>query len=142
MFCCTLLYVHSSFSIILMEKRELVPLLSWCLVIAMGLSAVVIVVFPDHTHYFSAPPVLIRRSYVYALAQTLLYIHVRPQWESPAEFENQIKPLVYVRRIMRSSAACGFSPIKFHFSDYTKSLISRINKLMHFSIMKFMYFQL
>ena len=35
MFCCTLLYVHSSFAIILMEKRELVALLSlsfWCLV--------------------------------------------------------------------------------------------------------------
>ena len=52
MFCCTLLYVHSSFAVILMGKRELVALLglsSWCLVIvvhaalprcAMGLSAV------------------------------------------------------------------------------------------------------
>ena len=51
MFCCTLLYVPSSIAIILMEKRELVALLSlssWCLVIvvwlflagAMGLSAV------------------------------------------------------------------------------------------------------
>ena len=51
MFCYTLLYVHSSFAIILMGKRELVALLSlssWCLVIdccvalprgAMGLSA-------------------------------------------------------------------------------------------------------
>ena len=28
MFCCTLLYVHSSFAIILMGKRELVALLS------------------------------------------------------------------------------------------------------------------
>ena len=28
MFCCTLLYVHSSFTIILMGKRELVALLS------------------------------------------------------------------------------------------------------------------
>ena len=28
MFCCTLLYVHSSFAIILMEKTELVALLS------------------------------------------------------------------------------------------------------------------
>ena len=37
MFCCTLLYVHSSFAIILMGKRELVTLLSlssWCLVYA------------------------------------------------------------------------------------------------------------
>ena len=38
MFCYTLLYVHSSFAIILMGKRELVALLSlssWCLVIVM-----------------------------------------------------------------------------------------------------------
>ena len=41
MFCCTLLYVHSSFAIILMGKRELVALLSffsfWCLVIVVWL---------------------------------------------------------------------------------------------------------
>ena len=49
MFCCTLRYVHSSFAIILMGKRELVALLglsSWCLVMvvwprgALGLFAV------------------------------------------------------------------------------------------------------
>ena len=61
MFCCTLLYVHSSFAIILMGKRELVALLSlfsWCLVIVVWLFLMVpwiclhfvIVVFPDHTH--------------------------------------------------------------------------------------------
>ena len=36
MFCCVLLYVHSSFAINLMGKRELIALLclsSWCLVI-------------------------------------------------------------------------------------------------------------
>ena len=60
MFCCTLLYVHSSIAIILMGKRELIALLnlsSWCLVmvehlfLAMprGCLRVVIVVFPDHT---------------------------------------------------------------------------------------------
>ena len=60
-FCCTLLYVHSSFSVILMGKRELVALLSlssWCLVMVVWLFLVmaslclrfVIVVFPDHTH--------------------------------------------------------------------------------------------
>ena len=60
MFCCTLLYAHSSFAIILMGKEELVALLnlpSWCLVmvewlflaVSCGLSAFVIVVFPDHT---------------------------------------------------------------------------------------------
>ena len=38
MFCCSLLYVHSSFAIILMGNRELVALLglsSWCLVIVV-----------------------------------------------------------------------------------------------------------
>ena len=61
MFCCTLLYVHSSNSIILMGKRELVALphlSSWCLVmverlflaVPWGCLRFVIVVFPDHTH--------------------------------------------------------------------------------------------
>ena len=61
MFCCTLLYVHSSIVIILMGKRELVALLdlsSWCLVVVerlflavpRGCLQFVIVVFPDHTH--------------------------------------------------------------------------------------------
>ena len=61
MFSCTLLCVHSSFAIILMEKRELIALLclsSWCLVIVVWLFLTmppvclqfVIVVFPDHTH--------------------------------------------------------------------------------------------
>ena len=61
MFCCTLLYVHSSFAIILMGKRELVALLglsSWCLVIVVWLflavpwvcQRFVVVAFPDHTH--------------------------------------------------------------------------------------------
>ena len=61
MFCCTLLYVHSSIAIILMGKRELVALLnlsSWCLVmverlflaVPWGCLQFVIVVFPDHTH--------------------------------------------------------------------------------------------
>ena len=64
MFCCTLLYVYSSCAIILMGKRELFALLSlstWCLVVVVWLFLVVpwvclrfvIVVFPDHTHYFS-----------------------------------------------------------------------------------------
>ena len=61
MYCCTLLYVHSSIAIILMGKRELIALLnlsSWCLVmverlfLAMprGCLQFVIVVFPDHNH--------------------------------------------------------------------------------------------
>ena len=61
MFCCTLLYVHSSFAIILKGKRKLVALLSlssWCLVIVVWLFLAVpwvclqfgIVVLSDHTH--------------------------------------------------------------------------------------------
>ena len=61
MYCCTLLYVHSSIAIILMGKRELIALLnlsSWCLVmverlflaVPQGCLQFVIVVFPDHTH--------------------------------------------------------------------------------------------
>ena len=60
-FCCTLLFVHSSFAIILMRTREPVDLLSltsWCFVIVvwpfLAVTWVclqfVIVVFPDHTH--------------------------------------------------------------------------------------------
>ena len=61
MFCYALLYVHSSFAIILMGKRGLVALLSLsscCLVIVVWLFLVVpwvclqfvIMVFTDHTH--------------------------------------------------------------------------------------------
>ena len=61
MFCCALLYVHSSIAIILMGKRKLIALLdlsSWCLVmferlflaVPRGCLQFVIVVFPDHTH--------------------------------------------------------------------------------------------
>ena len=61
MFCCVLLYVHSSIAIILMGKRELIALFnlsSWCLVmverlflaVPRGCLQFVIVVFPDHTH--------------------------------------------------------------------------------------------
>ena len=55
-------YVHSSFAITLMGKRELVAWLSlsfWCLMIIVWLFLAVpwvclqfaIVVFPDHSHY-------------------------------------------------------------------------------------------
>ena len=63
MFCCMLLYVHSSIAIILIGKRErelvvLLNLSSWCLVmverlflaVPRGCLRFVIVVFPDHTH--------------------------------------------------------------------------------------------
>ena len=61
MFCCTLLYVHSSFAIILIGKRELVAwisLSSWYsmnvvwlfLAVPWACPHVAIVVFPDNTH--------------------------------------------------------------------------------------------
>ena len=61
MFCCTLLYVHSSIAIILMGKRELIALLNFsslCLImveclflmVPWGCLLFVIVVFPDRTH--------------------------------------------------------------------------------------------
>ena len=67
MFCCTLLYVHSSIAIILMGKRELIALLtlsSWCLMmverlylaVPQGCPQFVIVVFPDHTHLLFIKP--------------------------------------------------------------------------------------
>ena len=60
-FCCMLLYVHSSIAIILMGKRELIALLnlSSCflvmverlfLAVPRGCPRFVIVVFPDHIH--------------------------------------------------------------------------------------------
>ena len=68
MFCCTLLYVPSSFAIILMGKRELLAVLSlssWCLVMVERLFLAVlwvclqfvIVVFYDHAHllFFTCP---------------------------------------------------------------------------------------
>ena len=71
MFCCELLYVRSSFAIILVRKRELVALLclsSWCLVNVWIFLAVpwvclqfVIVVFPGHTIFTACneqPPFL------------------------------------------------------------------------------------
>ena len=72
MFCCTLLYVHSSTAIIWMGKKKLVALLnlsSWCLVmvewlflaVPWGFLRFVIVVFPDHTHLLF----IIDRSLVY-----------------------------------------------------------------------------
>ena len=66
MFCSMLLYVQSTFAIILMGKRErelaaLLSLSSWCLFIVVWLFLTVpwvclqfvIEVFPDHTHIFS-----------------------------------------------------------------------------------------
>ena len=66
---------------------------------------------------------------------------------SLSQFENGIMPWVHIRSNMRStmykkkillsgtgvwkisSVACGFSSIKIYYSDYPKSLISRINEV-------------
>ena len=83
MFCCTLLYVHSSFAIILMGKRELIALLnlsSWCLVmverlflaVPRGSLQFVIVVFPDHTHYFCMRAANAQASQCFAQARSRL----------------------------------------------------------------------
>ena len=77
LFCSVLLYVHSSFAIILMGKREIVALLclsSVCLVIVVWFFLTmprvclhfVIVVFPDHTH------LLFRFSYVRSIFRHFL----------------------------------------------------------------------
>ena len=74
MYCCTLLYVHSSIAIILMGKRELIALLnlsSWCLVmverlfltVPLGCLQFVIVVFPDHTHFLFLVQLIIKNSH-------------------------------------------------------------------------------
>ena len=76
MFCCTLLYVHSSVAIILIGKSELVALLgvsSWCLVIVVWLFLAVpwvclrfvIVVFPDYIYLL-----FLRPFYFYAIDTT------------------------------------------------------------------------
>ena len=86
MFCCTLLYVHSSIAIILMGKRELIVLLnlfSWCLVmverlflaVPWGCLQFVIVVLPDHTHLllFSVHTRLLASAYKNAFFVLYLY---------------------------------------------------------------------
>ena len=84
MFCCTLLYVHSSIAIILMGKRELVALLnlsSWCLLmverlflaVPWGCLQFVIVVFPDHTHLLFLANVNIRKRMFYPLVTAEIY---------------------------------------------------------------------
>ena len=85
MFCCTLLYVHSSFAIILMGKRELVALLSlssWCLLMVVWLFLpvpwvclrFVIVVFHD---------IFLKKCH-YSHSQVRWYIVNRDTWVSLA----------------------------------------------------------
>ena len=91
MFCCMLLYVHSSIAIILMGKRELIALLnlsSWCLVmverlflaVPRGCLQFVIVVFPDHTHLLFLR--LILRSHSFTLIINMTYQNLSTWFES------------------------------------------------------------
>ena len=88
MFCCMLLYVPSSFAIILMGKRELVAFLSlssWCLLIVVWLFLVVpwvclqfvIVVYPDHTIFacFNHPPTI--KNYILPFFKETSLLHTR-----------------------------------------------------------------
>ena len=78
--CCTLLYVPSSFAIILMGKRErelvaLLNLSSWCLAIVVLLFLAVpwiclqfvSVVFPDHTHLLFSIKTCLYFSVIYVI---------------------------------------------------------------------------
>ena len=87
MFCCTLLCVHSSFAIILMEKRELVDLLSlysWCLVVVVWLFIAVPwvclrfvnVVFPDRTHLLFYILFVLHKSLKCSAAPQSSYVHL------------------------------------------------------------------
>ena len=93
MFCCTLLYVHSSIAIILMGKRELIALLnlsSWYLVmverlflvVSRGCLQFVIVVFPDHTHLLFL---------VLSMSQENMIIVIKLRPINPLDISNQAK---------------------------------------------------
>ena len=86
MFCCKLLYVHSSIAILLMGKKELVALLnlsSWCLamverlflMVPRGCLQFVIVVFPDHTHLLFLSIFLIILILLIYINSTILLAH-------------------------------------------------------------------
>ena len=76
MYCCTLLYVHSSIAIILMGKRELIALLnlsSWCLVMVERLFLAV----PRGCLQFMIVVFLIILTYYfwYHVCHIVLYVH-------------------------------------------------------------------
>ena len=94
MFCCTLLYVHSSIAIILMGKRELIALLnlsSWCLVmverlflaVPRGCLQFVIVVFPDHTHLlFGNKAIYLSMKHAFILMYMHLCVQVAKMYQA------------------------------------------------------------
>ena len=82
MFCCTLLYVHSSIAFILMGKRELVALLNLSsvmverlfLAVPRGCLQFVIVVFPNHTHFLFLRPGKVQTSLLLRYKEWLEYL--------------------------------------------------------------------
>ena len=124
-------YVHSSFAIILMGKRELVALLSlssWCLVMVVWLFLAVpwvclrFVVFPDHTHYF-----WLREGMCLVNQEALLTIqHTFLKWR---EFQNvsacisNIVMLLHFKKAFFCSCLLHNDIILFHLScTLTKAL--------------------
>ena len=85
MFCCALLYVHSSFAIILMGKRELDALLSLssqCLVtvvwlfltVSWGCLQFVTIVFPDNTHLLFLLSYILENEFVFVCCCFMLHV--------------------------------------------------------------------
>ena len=113
MFCCTLLYVHSSIAIILMGKRELIALLnlsSWCLVmverlfltVPRGCLQFVIVVFPDHTHLlFLTVQISIKRSI--SVPEDCLYVIMLPNSAATDETLSYIRHFICVFTVCQST---------------------------------------
>ena len=99
MFCCALLYVHSSIAIILLGKRELIALSSWCLVmverlflaVPRGCQQFVIVVFPDHTHLL-----FLKYCQQYVQSRLLEFVFLVSKLNYHPLNEMVIKPLLYI----------------------------------------------
>ena len=109
MFCCMLLYVHSSIAIILIgEERAdcLLNLSSWCLVmverlflaVSRGCLRFVIVVFPDHTHLLF---LLSIRDTCCCLSARYVLHHIRASLSMPYSFNLE-------RRILWSTRSKAF----------------------------------
>ena len=101
MFCCTLLYVHSSIAIILMGKRELIALLdlsSWCLVmvgrlflaVPRGCLQFVIVVIPDHTYLLFFKLLNEGCTLINVIYANMLYRRPVNQYESDSSMTNKV----------------------------------------------------
>ena len=106
MFCCTLLYIHSSIAIILMGKRELISLLnlsSWCLVmverlfLAMpwGCLQFVIVVFPDHTHLLFLKTVQARQNVLARMCACVARMRACAVWYQHSLLERKVLYILF-----------------------------------------------